>query len=102
MDHQADRKNDKSHWERSTRAVINPLVDITSLEFGKVDRAVGIVEVNSYEIYNPGDAGFRGVLPVTSLMSHSCAPNVRLALSKEEPFVNKVNICQKVLEFAKQ
>ena len=32
---------------------------------------VGIVEINNYEIYNEdGITGFRGLFPLTSLMSH--------------------------------
>ena len=46
-------------------------------------KAVGIVEVNNYEISNAsGGCGFRGVFPVTSLLSHSCVPNASLAMRK--------------------
>ena len=47
-----------------------------------VQRAFGIVEVNNYELANrSGNCGVRGVLPLTSLLSHSCVPNARLAIS---------------------
>ena len=47
-----------------------------------VQRAFGIVEVNNYELANKsGNCGIRGILPLTSLLSHSCVPNARLAIS---------------------
>ena len=54
-------------------------------------RAVGIVEINNYEIKNPDRlTGFRAVFPVTSVMSHSCRPNCRPVVAKSPPFVNVV------------
>ena len=47
-----------------------------------VERAFGIAEVNNYELANKsGNCGVRGLLPLTSLLSHSCVPNSRLAIS---------------------
>ena len=52
------------------------------MTFEEINHCVGIVEVNNYQIHDPGSAGYRGVFPLTSLISHSCAPNVRLAIER--------------------
>jgi hypothetical protein len=63
----------------SCESVINPILAAfrstgvkTDVTFSEVAKMVGIAEVNNYEIFNGGDglSGFRGLYPITSLMSH--------------------------------
>ncbi len=55
---------------------MNPLREAMEKEGFEVDlpeiaKMTGIAEVNNHEIYNPtGSSGYRGVFPLTSLMSH--------------------------------
>ena len=63
----------------SCETVINPLLKAFQAcnydtNFTEVAKVVGIVEINNYEIYNEdGITGFRGLFPLTSLMSHKYA-----------------------------
>ena len=76
--------------EHSERRFFGPLRDVLAAsglfdpEFTAEDvqRAFGVAEVNNYELANKsGNCGIRGLLPLTSLLSHSCVPNCRLAIS---------------------
>ncbi len=87
MDHDAERRSDTEHWKRTQRDVALPLWEairesetLPDVTLDEVNQSVGVAEVNCYEISNrTGDCGVRCVYPVTSLLSHDCAPNCRLA-----------------------
>ena len=76
--------SDRSNWERVQREVAAPLSRALSglgVSAAEADHAAGAADVNCYEVANrTGDCGVRGVFPVTSLMSHDCAPNTRMAM----------------------
>ena len=93
MDHDEDRKTHSTeYWEHSVATVINPIVQSFSenkmdMSFEEASKAVGICEINNYEIYNVDrKTGYRAVLPVTSLMSHSCFPNCRPIINRSYPY----------------
>ena len=52
-------------------------------------RAIGILEVNSYEVKSYVNFRVRGFFPLASLLSHSCVPNSRTVWDQEEPWGNK-------------
>ena len=60
----------------SCETIINPILKAFQTlhydtNFAEVAQAVGVIEVNTYEIYNEdGHTGMQGLLPLTSLMSH--------------------------------
>ena len=80
----SDRRSEESHWSHLTSTVHGPLHRAFAGRFpaAEIERVTGAAEVNNYEIYNPGDYGHRGLFPVTSLLSHSCAPNARQAMRR--------------------
>ena len=93
MDHDEDRKTaNLEYWEHSVTTVINPIVQSflennMDISFEEASKAVGICEINNYEIYNiDRRTGYRAVLPVTSLMSHSCRPNCRPIINRNYPY----------------
>ena len=93
MDHYEDRKTiSPEYWDHSVSTVISPIVQSfkknnIDVSFDEVCKAVGICEVNNYEIYNiDRKTGYRTVLPVTSLLSHSCSPNCRPLINRKYPF----------------
>ena len=50
-------------------------------------RAVGILDVNAYELHcTPGMAGYRALFPLGSLLSHACVANVAVSYEREPPF----------------
>ena len=93
MDHDEDRKTaNPDYWDHSVATVINPIVQSfvenkMEMSFEEASKAVGICEINNYEIYNiDRKTGYRAVLPVTSLMSHSCLPNCRPIINRNYPY----------------
>ena len=96
MDHDEERRNvSPEYWDHSISTVINPIVQSFSenkveTSFEEVCNFVGICEVNNYEIYNVDrKTGYRAVLPVTSLLSHSCLPNCRPIINRKYPYDNR-------------
>ena len=55
----------------------------------EIIRAIGILEVNCYEVKNYVTFGVRGLFPLTSLLSHSCVPNSRSVWDQGAPWGNK-------------
>ena len=52
----------------------------------EIMRAIGILEVNCYEVRNYVTFGVRGFYPLASLLSHSCVANCRTIWDAEAPF----------------
>ena len=52
-------------------------------------RAIGILEVNCYEVKNFVTFGVRGFFPLASLLSHSCVTNSRSVWDQGAPWGNK-------------
>ena len=51
-------------------------------------RAIGILEVNCYEVKNYVTFGVRGFFPLASLLSHRCVANCRTIWDQEAPWGN--------------
>ena len=68
--------------------VVQPLLSILeNFTEPEIERVIGIIEVNNYELLNStGVCGVRGLFPFTSLMSHSCVPNSRVAIKRTKPY----------------
>ena len=52
----------------------------------EIMRAIGLLEVNCYEVRNYVTFGLRGFYPLASLLSHSCVANCRTIWDAEAPF----------------
>ena len=98
MDHNEERKTvSNEYWEHSMETVINPILQsfmskslVIDISFEEVSKFVGICEVNNYEIYNiDNKTGYRAVLPVTSLLTHSCRSNCRPIIKRKYPYDNR-------------
>ena len=95
MDHDVDRRTISTEYWDQTVKLITPILQSLrenniNATFEEVCRSVGICEVNSYEIYNVDrKTGYKAVLPLTSLLSHSCQPNCRPIIERKFPYDNR-------------
>ncbi|QQP49828.1 Msta_ isoform A [Caligus rogercresseyi] len=92
MDHRDSRLEDTEYMEGIQGPVLDPLIKALFSQKSRMNkedimRALGIVEVNSYEIFNAtGSTGFRGLYCLTSLLSHDCTPNARPVMTQKDPY----------------
>ncbi|CAB4060393.1 SMYD [Lepeophtheirus salmonis] len=87
MDHAKERMEDTEYKNGIRIPILVPLKKSLKMNEKHILQAMGIVEVNNYEIYNStGSAGFRGLYCLTSLLSHDCVPNARPIISHKSPF----------------
>ena len=56
----------------------------------EVKRAVGVLEVNAYEIESYGNSGIRGLFPLSSLLNHGCIDNCTMVMMTKFPYTNTV------------
>ena len=92
MDHIEDRRRDSAYWRECDENVVTPLIEASNGRFSREDvhRAIGVLEVNAYEIHcSSSNEGFRGIFPFSSLLSHNCTANTSIAYAKETPFAAK-------------
>jgi len=93
MDHEEERSQG-SDWQITERTIVRFLLeDCKMAEMDKftveqVRRAVGILEVNSYEVHSFVSCGYRGCFPAASLISHGCVANTRHVWSTNPPYTN--------------
>jgi len=89
MDHKEDRKTSQ-YWPYCQEKVV-PFIRSICPEFSdeEINRAIGLLEVNCYEVKNYVTFGVRGFFPLASLLSHSCIANCRTIWQTEAPFGNK-------------
>lgn len=60
----------------------------------RIDRAVGVIDVNAYEVHcSPSMAGYRALFPLGSLLSHGCVANVTVAYARSPPFAATYRAC---------
>ena len=89
MDHEEEREETKD-WFTTERTVVQKLMQqcgeeaVTNLTAAEIRRAVGVLEVNSYEVSEE----FRGCFPIGSLLSHSCVPNSCHIWTLDTPYTN--------------
>ena len=99
MDHEEERRG-SDDWKTTERTIVDHLVnkcragDIEGFTVDQVRRAVGVLEVNCYEVYSfieklgSTSAGLRGCYPAASLLSHSCVANSRHVWGTSPPYTN--------------
>ena len=89
MDHEEERKGDKD-WLITERTVVQKLMQICDAEVMRdltaadIRRAIGVLEVNSFEVSDE----LRGCFPISSLLSHSCVPNSCHIWTLDAPYTN--------------
>ena len=70
MDHEEERRGSED-WTTTERTVVRRLCQAEpGFTVEEVRRALGVLEVNCYEVANRGGAGVRACYPVGSLLSH--------------------------------
>ena len=86
MDHREDRL--KSQYWPYCQEVIVPFIKniLPDTSEDDINRAIGILEVNCYEVKNWISFGVRGFYPLASLLSHSCVANCKTVWQSEAPF----------------
>ena len=88
MDHKEERE-ETEYW-RYGRDHIVPFIreqcGQTQWSEEKIMRAIGILEVNCYEVKNFVTFGLRGFFPLASLLSHSCVANVKTVWETRGPW----------------
>jgi len=93
MDHEEDRSQGED-WMTTERTVVQNLLEncqagqIEKFTVDEVRRAVGVLEVNSYEVHSFVSCGYRGCFPTASLLSHGCRANSRHIWSTTPPYKN--------------
>ena len=99
MDHEEERLESED-WVTTERTVVKNLLEDCgaakneAMTVEEVRRAVGVLEVNCYEVYTflqktvSSSAGNRGCFPAASLLSHSCVANSRHLWGTEPPYTN--------------
>ena len=83
MDHASERRSrDDDHWRMEQNNTVRYLRERLGLagDFSEaeVDHAIGLLEVNAFEVRGGGRG--RGVFPLTAVMSHSCVANARYTM----------------------
>ena len=92
MDHEEERKGGED-WLTTERTVVARLCGAgEGFSEAEVRRALGVLEVNCYEVTCTHGAGtktgVRGCFPLGSLLSHSCVTNSRHLFSEVPPYTN--------------
>ena len=70
MDHTEERQKDAIYWDVYQQNVVHRLREKcgqTWLEPKEINRIIGVLDVNGYEIYTNGHNGFRGLFPLVSM-----------------------------------
>ena len=88
MDHEEERRG-STDWHTTERTVVTRLCRAEpSFNPDEVRRALGVLEVNCYEVVNRGGAGMRACFPIGSLLSHCCVANSTHVWTEEPPWTN--------------
>ena len=88
MDHEEERQGSEDR-NTTERTVVSRLFSAEpTFSKDEVRRALGVLEVNCYEVMNRGGAGMRACYPIGSLLSHSCVANSTHVWSEEAPWTN--------------
>jgi len=89
MDHEEERRGSED-WATTEQTVVHNLMQncdgeaVNSLTVAELRRAIGVLEVNSYEVND----GLRGCFPIGSLLSHNCIPNSAHIWTQTAPYTN--------------
>ena len=55
----------------------------------EVNRVIGVLEINSYEVRSRDGCGARALFPVGALLSHGCVSNAQCLHAHEKPYLNR-------------
>ena len=55
----------------------------------EVNRVIGVLEINSYEVKSRNGCGARGMFPVGALLSHGCISNAQCLHAHERPYMTR-------------
>ena len=92
VDHEEHRRK-SDYWEVAENNIVS-LLCTNSADHGwsrkEVRRAVGVLEVNAYEIESYGNSGIRGLFPLSSLLNHGCIDNCTMVMMTKFPYTNTV------------
>ncbi len=92
MDHTEQRQQISEYWKESQVKVVDRLLHGCGLaddgEFSEsdVNRAVGVLEVNAYEVKSKAGCSARALYPLASLLSHGCTSNAICLHAHERPY----------------
>ena len=71
MDHNTHREKDKAYWNACQDKVVNRIIlkcNQTQFNPEEINRMIGILEVNAFEIYGNGHIGYRGLFSVVIII----------------------------------
>ena len=91
--HHEKQRRESDYWDFSEKHIVELLNDFCgdfNWSHEDIRKAVGILEVNAYEIENYGGSGFRGLYPLSSLVNHGCIDNCTMVMQKQHPYTNTV------------
>ncbi|XP_023331827.1 protein msta [Eurytemora carolleeae] len=96
-DHRVERYNNE-YWRTAEQHVVKFIRERCSTDIPQEDiqHAVGLLEINCFELRSYGDAGYRGIFAIGSLASHSCSSNAKMIFGKEPPFLSKLVATQDI------
>ena len=69
MDHTDERQKDPDYWKSYQQNVVHRFREKcgqTWMDSEEINRIIGVLDVNGYEIYTNGHNGFRGLFPLVS------------------------------------
>ena len=55
----------------------------------EVNRVIGVLEINSYEVRSRDGCGARALFPVGALLSHGCVSNAQCLHAHEKPYLTR-------------
>lgn len=87
MDQKSNNESTE-YWNKECKErVIDRLRAIDpSFDAETIYRIIGVLETNAYEIHGNGQSGYRGLFPLSSLMSHGCVANSNHRFSIAPPY----------------
>ena len=71
MDHNEHRQKDKDYWKDCQEKVVDRIrlnCNQTQFDSEEINRMIGILEVNAFEIHSHGRVGFRGLFPLVFIL----------------------------------
>uniref|UniRef100_A0A0K8WBW2 Protein msta, isoform A n=2 Tax=Bactrocera latifrons TaxID=174628 RepID=A0A0K8WBW2_BACLA len=97
MESHLEERRGTAIWQELQKNVVQPVLqagltkhlkDAQSVDEMLLQKFLGIIDVNCFEIRAPDEGQLRGLYPRTALMAHSCVANVQI--SNDENYLMKV------------
>lgn len=102
--HLEERRNSKI-WQELQKCAVEPVLqagltkqlkDGESVDETLLQKFLGIIDVNCFEVRAPDEGQLRGLYPRTALMAHSCVANVQI--SNDENYLMKAYATHDVMK----